>query len=451
MPKTVSVRAEETAERQYSDVMTDLRKSESFTEMSYPANDEDYSVQLITIAESNKNELFLYVYQPSHNFLDLKCTKVSIHVGFSPDGQNLDPTLYDLELLSTSSVFDKYLVKGLAIPNEECHYYNIIALYREVSALVDGTIENGTTDGKSFDVGEQWCCYVKDGALVYEKSTFTTSKITSIINGHVFYEDGFRFSELFSFQDSGCYSHFLAFNIEDYDVRHIYDASLSYSWRERTAVSLVPDNPDEWTINPSDESYTDTKVMLLDKEKVTYEGKGLCSSAYKWERIMSSTEFIDNFEDQNGILGEDIKNKVKKCQYVFCYHESAYQAVNNPGTIGYVINYTEIKDVTTLTLHFLDAQLNEYNLGVVSDITSPDLIVDGVAKPDADEWWEKLIAILGAILIVKLVSPFISPICFGLGVALKYVLKGISAAIKAIFGILTIPFKIGNDKGRKRW
>ena len=89
----------------YSNVLDDLKGSDNFIESDYPANDNDYSVKLLTIAESDYNELFLYVYQPSALRYSFTCNKVSMSLGFSPNGQNLKPELYDLKLVSNSGVF----------------------------------------------------------------------------------------------------------------------------------------------------------------------------------------------------------------------------------------------------------------------------------------------------------------------------------------------------------
>ena len=49
----------------YSGVLQDLQKDKSFQVGNYPLNGQDYSLQLIQVAESTDKELFLYVYQPS--------------------------------------------------------------------------------------------------------------------------------------------------------------------------------------------------------------------------------------------------------------------------------------------------------------------------------------------------------------------------------------------------
>ena len=66
---TVSAASEE---KQYSNVLDDLKKDSTFDVATYPDDPEDVSVKLIQIAESEDGQLFLYVYQPSNDTIDLK-------------------------------------------------------------------------------------------------------------------------------------------------------------------------------------------------------------------------------------------------------------------------------------------------------------------------------------------------------------------------------------------
>ena len=49
----------------YTEVLTDLQKDSSFNADNYPTKADDYSLQIIQLAESVNKELFVYVYQPS--------------------------------------------------------------------------------------------------------------------------------------------------------------------------------------------------------------------------------------------------------------------------------------------------------------------------------------------------------------------------------------------------
>lgn len=464
----------------YSNVLDDLQKDENFNAEEFPSVANDYSVYLITIAESDKNDLFAYVYQPSNDTINLECTQISISLGYSVNGENLSPTLYDLELVSTSGVFDKYLVKNLEYPNEETRYYNIVALYRELHSLVDDTIEGGTTNAKAYSVGEQWCTYMQDGVITYEMVTFKTLEITPTLNGNVYYSSGFSFNDILGISDS-CNSHFLAFNVDgievdgvayDINVRHIYDADVTYKSRQTkvTTVSNSMGIGGSTTITyPNGEQFNSDTVTLTDDQTHTYQGEGLFAKAYTWKRIMTSSEFIKNYEEQGGTLNETSKEKIEESQYVFCFAETEYSTYTNSSTsdgippITYTTTsntYTQVSEVTVLRLHFMDTSGTVYNLGVVSDITSPDDIPDGTAQPDwlkeIEKWfstvggWVKtLFTLVGGAILIALLWPVLYPALVGLiklvvkivTFLIKWLCKGIWAVIKFIFKVITAPVR----------
>ena len=46
--------------KEYTGVLEDLQKDESFSESYYPVVADDYSLQMVQIAESSDKELFVY-------------------------------------------------------------------------------------------------------------------------------------------------------------------------------------------------------------------------------------------------------------------------------------------------------------------------------------------------------------------------------------------------------
>ena len=58
----------------YSGVMEDLKKDTSFNPGNYPTKADDYSLQIIQLAESVNKELFVYVYQPSGKTKNFKAS-----------------------------------------------------------------------------------------------------------------------------------------------------------------------------------------------------------------------------------------------------------------------------------------------------------------------------------------------------------------------------------------
>ena len=66
-------------------VMEDLYEDKTFNKDDYPSVDNDYALYVMQIGESDKKELFIYVYQPSHYAIDLIGSSISISYGFSKD------------------------------------------------------------------------------------------------------------------------------------------------------------------------------------------------------------------------------------------------------------------------------------------------------------------------------------------------------------------------------
>ncbi len=63
---------------EYSDVLDDLHKDTTFDASFYPERADDYSLSIITIAESEDKELFVYVHQPSGQAKDLRASSINI-------------------------------------------------------------------------------------------------------------------------------------------------------------------------------------------------------------------------------------------------------------------------------------------------------------------------------------------------------------------------------------
>ena len=215
------------SEKTYSNVLDDLEKDSTFDASVYPDNAEDVSVNLIQIAESEDDQLFLYVYQPADARIDLECVSVSISVGFSANGEGLDPKLYDLILVSTEGVFDKYLVNGFVLPDEAERYYNIVSLYREFNSAVDpegDKTEYKDTVCKAYAVGQQWCAYTLNDRRIYEMNTFKTVNLDIKLSSTIFIEGGFDFCGIGLDYDAE--SHFVVFECKDFDIAHIYNATV---------------------------------------------------------------------------------------------------------------------------------------------------------------------------------------------------------------------------------
>ncbi len=82
----------------YSNVIDDLKKDSNFDASAYRMNVLDYSLHLIQVAESVDNEVFVYLYQPSGQIVNLTASSINISTTsyLEPDYKN-----YKLEYFSS--------------------------------------------------------------------------------------------------------------------------------------------------------------------------------------------------------------------------------------------------------------------------------------------------------------------------------------------------------------
>lgn len=398
------VRAEDS--NTYTDVMTDLKKDSSFSISNYPSMTLEYfnninsdastlnnqlSVEIIQIAESNKKELFLYVYQPTDSEIDLKCTAISMSTEYSIDGQGLNLDIYYLDLVSTYGVFDKYLVKEFSVSNDLYRYYNIVTVYREFNSIIDTPAGGSVTEDYEVgvEVGQQWCASYKNDNLVYEKGTFETMDIDITFTGSLRFSNGFTMEDLASIHRSGD-AWFIVFNIDDYIATHIYDADLTYKVQE-CMEDFLQYKEYGWS--------DDIKVYLSDLETVSFTQKGFFSSVtYEWNRISTASDFLLNAQRQGIELSSEVQSALSNSQWVFSFLETEYTYIPQSNNVRY---WSDVSDVTVLRIHFLDISGKTYNLGVVSDRVNPNDSPDGgVNYTEPFNWLNLLIAIFALFLIL---------------------------------------------------
>ena len=125
----------------YTGVLEDLSKDENFTTTLYPTKSNDYSLQVIQIAESTGKELFVYVYQPSGQAKNL-CAS-SINISLKPRNDISNIRNYKLTLLNSSGVFYKYRVEGFTVSTADTRYYTITTIYRPFDKKIDEGADHG--------------------------------------------------------------------------------------------------------------------------------------------------------------------------------------------------------------------------------------------------------------------------------------------------------------------
>ena len=362
----------------------------------YPAVADDYSLQVIQIAESVNGELFVYVYQPSDSAKELTATSIRISQSI---GKNAKWKDYDLTLLNTDGVFDKYRVEGITLLSDVVRYYDIAAIHRVFDSTIDDPADKNYDQSINevvYEVGQEWHACTMDGVVSYSMITSETITITNKIVGYIQYSEGFKL-----YLDR-CDSHFVAFST-DRKIDDLMEADLEYT--TQSYIKIVKTGDDTPTLGEKIPNSKTVKAF----EEVSNDADGLFGKKYTWNRIEKVDDFIANEgEDLNLTTGnvEDLKNM----DWILRFEETDFTS-----TVGmYVTNTgTLVSEVTILRLKFQTDGVT-YNLGVVDNkqtgskdpFASADTYLDDLkeGKPN----WQVLIAVLVLCLLLPILSPLLT-------------------------------------------
>lgn len=390
----VSVRADDTTgETEYSDVLEDLQNDSSFNAADYPQDDGDYSLDIITLAESSDDELFVYVYQPSGSAMDFRASSINIS---RETGDDLRYYNYKLQYLNSSGVFYKYLVRDFTVlSGEAVRYYSITSIYRPFDDSIDeqANYDNTVTE-VNYDISRQYAISTNaDGSQVIEMVEIETITITDKFVGFVRYMDGY-IPSLGLYGDTACDSHFVAFST-DRDMDKLLEADVYYTSQTYSLVETMTGSGNLSTselFGDIEENY----AYLTYDEEVTHEGRGWFAATYTWNRIETVEQFIDETVTEQEvytgiILGVSVENTItdeglaalESQQWVLRFTETAYEssvAVVPPTYYMRTITKTMVGDVTILRLKFKTNGV-VYNLGVVDNKQT------GSDQPINEETW----------------------------------------------------------------
>ena len=428
----------------YSNALDDLKKDSNFNPDDYPDKPDDYSLQVITVAEGENGELFVYVYQPSNATKDLRAAKINMALQ-EPADKDILYEAYDLTWLNSNGVFDKYLVNDFTILDDTQRYYSIAAIYRTFDATLGDKHEAGKDDitgYKSFLVAQYWGIYRYNGIPFIESKELNVVKCEINSVGYTRYWDGFGLLSGVQY----CDSHFIAFSITDpnfKEIEWVYDVTVTYQTRPYefygyggiyTGYKYTEEASTEKGLKVSEgsEGYNDPNIPLFSKK-------------YTWNRIVATDTFISETEDQtNKFVDEDSKKNLNNAQYVVRFLETERYEKKATTTNGYD-TYTGIavSNVGLVQLHFL-ADKQEYNLGVVADIVSddgnPDFYVGALdnLKNNIEETMDWLKVILRVVVLIFLFTVFSGPVTF----ILRILYDGFKFIVKIAWWLVTLPFRI---------
>lgn len=347
-------------QKEYSSVLTDLTKDSSFKIEDYPVKADDYSLNVVQVAESSGEELLVYVYQPSGGYGNLVASSINISTA------NLSFVNYKLNLCNHSSTLYKYVVENFVVSEDLTRSYEITSIYRPFNAVVDTNTNNGNTINEvNYPVAKKWVFTTTEtGTSVYCQD-IETIEITDKYVGFVRYEDG-DWWHLWG--ESACDRHFVAFST-DRRIDRLIEADIYFQSQETWLYTDLTSFYDDWTFGDVKDEYA----------YLTYTQKGNYDNGhynYVWDRIQTVDDFVASvnisstyscgrfdLENISKITNEELSS-LQENQWVLSFKETAYEI--NRSIHAHNSEATRVSNVTILRLQF-ETDSVVYNLGVIDN------------------------------------------------------------------------------------
>lgn len=312
-------------QKEYSSVLIDLQKDTKFHIEDYPVVLEDYSLNVIQIAESTDKELFVYVYQPSGLFGGLQASSINISTS------NLNFVNYKLSFSNSYGTVYKYLVEDFVVSTETTREYEITAIYRPFDKTIDKELTNGNIIiGVDYPVSKKWIFTTTEIGTTLYCHDIETIEITDKYVGFARVK-----TESFAGGSRWVDRHFVAFST-DKRIDKLVQADVWYTsqfcaidFTFGAHASYGDKESHQVTVN------YDTKVQVG-----TGNGGFLFwqKYTYTWDEIQTVVDFIDSVELEN-----------MYSMAIFDVHEESKitgDSVNNLYEQQWVLNFatTEFKD-----------------------------------------------------------------------------------------------------------
>lgn len=443
----------------YTDVLQDLKRDSNFNAEDYPVNAENYSLQVIQIAENVENKLFVYVYQPCVGNVDLIATCINMSLG-----KNTNNKLYNLKFINSNDVFVKYRVEDYVISNENARYYDIVSIYRKWYKNYDNGLEkinNNDISEVAFNVSKEFVISVNGDYILTTCYDIETIEIVNKYVGFVRYNDSYWESGMVPFlgrYEPGFDGHFVAFStnktIDSLLEADVYYTSQVYSYDKHTMLGAsLSEN----------ENFSEKEEHTIE---LTYTsvggGTGDNFRKYEWPRIQTVADFIKtenreyvysyglfNVREQIKLTNEALED-LRGMQWVLRFTESDFVDKTTKGlSLDYYTSkkWTIVGDVTILRLKF-ETDGVSYNLGCIDNKQSGDGIPDNIHQNTIElaYWFKKILSVVLLILLVVLSAPLLPTIFKIIITILSYILKAILFVLKLP---ITIVKKIKNKGGGK--
>ncbi len=429
----------------YSDVIEDLRTDNKFTVDDYPAKNDDYSLQVIQIAESTDGELFIYVYQPCGLSKDLRASTIRLS---QTTGINVSPKDYKLTYLNSVGVFYKYKVEGLELRTEPIRYYEITAIHRPFDKVTDEGANGGNAVNETvFTVGQCWTATTLNGNVTYDMQEVEVVKTENKYVGFTQYNDGTQVG--WGIVSGWTRAHFVAFST-DHKIDKLMSADVAFK-EQNVKCKMCANVTHLWHTQGKGYDYEYSEPYQHEPNPLTlhYQDTGN-GGGYTWNRIRSTSEWLADEINKDYRLTDEGAENIDGTQWVLNFYETTIQAEVNGVWINLItpwalpftgdadVRYSRVSDVTILRLSF-ETENKLYNLGVVDNKQT------GSGKPantplDDGKFaglpvWAWIVIIVAVVIVIALIL-----ICVFVPGAAPVIGKGIGSLFYILFNIIFAPF-----------
>ncbi len=425
------------ADTGYTGPLEDLQKDVNFNVADYPDRADDYSIQLIQVAESTDGELFVYTYQPCPKTTYLVATEINMSLSESVDGTRL----YSLTLLKSNGVFCKYKVNGFTVSEDETRFYNITSIYREWLKDIDkDTGNNNTKNAVAFTVGKCFMAKTENGVVSYFCKSEQVIQILNPYSDYLRYSDGYHWEFITGGNWQYTDVHYIAFDT-DLPIDTLIEADVSF-WTQ-PYHGKVP----HLSLKGSKTEHE--PITVRGEEKGGNPADGFLAKKYEWKRIQHAEDFIKT----DGLRAETIEN-VKNLKWVLMFYETEVTRESGLVQGNWSDDGTYVTDVTILRLKFMTAN-KVYNLGVVSDKVTGDDKPGNSNTNELASFWEWLERVTGVpqwvwklifvLIVLAIALPVLSIIFPVVGQVLLWIVKAIGklfvCLFKGLWWLICLPFK----------
>ena len=432
----------------FSSVIQDLSSDKSFNFSDYPEKSDDYSINVIQIAESEQGNLFLYIYQPCQNSFPLVATQINMSLSETVDGTKP----YDLKQVSTWGVFAKYLIDGVKVSSTAIRYYNITSIYRVWDKAIDGEPDNGNIKKeKYFRVGKCYTAETVDGFVKYSCKNVDVIEIINPFVDFISYGQQSNWDYIFGVT-KWTDIHYIAFST-DKKIDTLKEADVTYTTQ---SYHFTGKNGEGYTYG---EKSVPQYITLTGKEEIGIDGY----EKYTWNSIYRAEDFIKTTE-----LTGTAKTEVEKSEFVLVFLKTSFEEQEKWSMMqGHYkeTDGTKVSDVSILRLMFETDGIT-YNLGALMDNQEGDNIAGNKPEYASIGFWayiwqcivrffngtatltEQIVAVIAlfiGLLALPIVVVILSVFFPSFGVVVTTILKGIFTGVmylfKGLWWIICLPLK----------